>query len=154
MKTWLRITILLTLLVLPRPVAAHPMGNFSINHSSRIQVSSGAISIPTILDFAEMATFEMVPDPRRVSEHAREWASRLQLQAGSRTLPLELGSVHASDRSRELTAYPEDLLSSAPAMVSASVRIAPYGSVPSSALAFIVPACLSGLYFIRKERVK
>jgi len=101
-----------------------------------------------------MATFEMVPDPRRVSEHAREWASRLQLQAGSRTLPLELGSVHASDRSRELTAYPEDLLSSAPAMVSASVRIAPYGSVPSSALAVIVPACLSGLYFIRKERVK
>ena len=39
-------------------------------------------------------------------------------------------------------------------MVSASVRIAPYGSVPSSALAVIVPACLSGLYFIRKERVK
>ena len=39
-------------------------------------------------------------------------------------------------------------------MVSASVRIAPYGSVPSRALAVIVPACLSGLYFIRKERVK
>jgi len=29
MKTRLRITILLTLLVLPPPVAAHPMGNFS-----------------------------------------------------------------------------------------------------------------------------
>src|SRR3989442_8225941 len=150
MKTRLRITILLTRLVLPRRVAAHPMGNFSINHYSRIQVSSGAISIPTILDFAESGTFAMVPDPRRASEHAGEWA-RVQLELESPWTPTNVelnfrddnypgrigwkevvieadpslifpeANPYASDRSRELTAYPEDLLSSAPAMVSASV---------------------------------
>jgi hypothetical protein len=225
MKTRLRITVFLTLLVLPQMVTGHPMGNFSINHHSRIRVSTGAISITTILDFAEIATFQMVPDPRRASEHAEEWASRLHLQAGGRTLPLKLRSVrsdinpapaglptlrvqleleslwtggdvelnfrddnypdrigwkevvieadpslvfpkgnpYASDRSRGLTAYPEDLLSSAPEMVLASVRIAPAGTASAGSfqpaeivmvLAFIVPACLFVLYFIRKEPVR
>jgi nickel/cobalt exporter len=64
MKTALRIALLLKLVLLPGLLSAHPMGNFSINHHSTIHVSSGVISVTTVLDFAEIATFQMFPDPR------------------------------------------------------------------------------------------
>jgi hypothetical protein len=47
MKTGLRITLWLALLILPGLATAHPMGNFSINHHSTIHVSSDVISITT-----------------------------------------------------------------------------------------------------------
>jgi nickel/cobalt exporter len=85
----------LTLLVLPGALAAHPMGNFSISHHSTIHVSSASISIKTIFDFAEIAAFQMFPDPRKAAEHAAEWVSHLHLQAGGRTLPLQLQKVRS-----------------------------------------------------------
>src|SRR5262245_25852231 len=95
MKTQLRIAVCLMLLVFPGMVTGHPMGNFSINHHSRIQVSANTISVTTILDFAEIATFQMVPDPRKAAELAGDWASRLHLQMGGRMLPLTLRSVRS-----------------------------------------------------------
>jgi len=95
MKTRLRIALMLTLLALPGLTSAHPMGNFSINHHSRIHISSAAISITTIFDFAEIATFQLFPDPRKAPEAAGEWVSRLLLQAGGRRLPLQLENVHS-----------------------------------------------------------
>ena len=185
----LRTALVLKLLMAPAILSAHPMGNFSISHHSRVHVSSRSVSITTIFDFAEIATFQMFPDPRKAAEHAGEWVANLHLQAGGRMLPLQLQIVRADiipavsglptlrvvlqtaaawnagdvtlrftdenysnrigwkeividadpdlsfpdgnpydhDRSQTLTVFPEDLLSSAPAVVSANVRIAPAG---------------------------
>ncbi|PQV63339.1 ABC-type nickel/cobalt efflux system, permease component RcnA [Abditibacterium utsteinense] len=41
-----------------RPAAAHPMGNFSINHYARFEAVSGGLRLKTILDFAEIPTSE------------------------------------------------------------------------------------------------
>src|SRR5206468_3152834 len=59
MKKTIRLVLLTALVASPLLLAAHPMGNFSINHHSKIHVSSGAISITTILDFAEISTFQL-----------------------------------------------------------------------------------------------
>src|SRR5580693_7470939 len=95
MKTRLWICLVLTLLVLPGALAAHPMGNFSISHHSTIHLSPDSISIRTIFDFAEIAAFQMFPDPRKAAEHAAEWVSHLHLQAGGRTLRLQLQKVRS-----------------------------------------------------------
>ena len=39
---------------LARPAAAHPMGNFSINHYARFQAQSGTLRLRYVLDFAEI----------------------------------------------------------------------------------------------------
>jgi nickel/cobalt transporter (NicO) family protein len=95
MNTRLRTFVLLALLSDPLMLLAHPMGNFSINHHSKIHVSSGAVSITTILDFAEISTLELFPDPRRAADRGREFASRLRLQTSSGTVPLELRNVRS-----------------------------------------------------------
>ncbi len=185
----LQLALLLGLFISAPDLSAHPMGNFSINHHSTLQVSAKSISIRTVFDFAEIATFQMFPDPRKASDHAGEWISHLHLQTGGRTLPLQLknvrteiipastglptlrvqldtsavwdaddatlsfkdenypnrigwkeivvradpdlkfpnGNPYAQDRSKTLTVYPQDLLSSAPDAVSATVRILPAG---------------------------
>jgi hypothetical protein len=185
----LRIALLLKLLLVPAILSAHPMGNFSISHHSRIRLSPRSVSITTTFDFAEIATFQMFPDPRKAAEHATEWVAHLHLQAGGKTLPLQIqnvqsdiipastglpalrvvlqtaaawnagdvllgfkdenysnrigwkeividadpelvfpdGNPYEHDRSHALTVFPEDLLSSPPATVSANVRIAPAG---------------------------
>jgi hypothetical protein len=71
------------------------MGNFSVSHHSKIHVSSSSISITTIFDFAEIATFQMFPDPRRAAGHAAEWVSHLHLQMGGRMLLLQLQAVRS-----------------------------------------------------------
>jgi len=189
MKKALRIGLLLKLVIMPGLLAAHPMGNFSISHHSTIHVSSDVISVSTILDFAEIATFQLFPDPRKASDHAAEWTAHLHLRADGRSLPLQVqdvrseivpaatglptlrvqlettvrwtatnstlsftdenypnrigwkeivfhadpplafpdGNPYEHDRSHMLTTYPDDLLSSAPDVVSAKVRIATAG---------------------------
>ena len=45
-------------LSLPRSVAAHPMGNFSINHFSGIEVHSTFVRVSYVIDMAEIPTFQ------------------------------------------------------------------------------------------------
>src|SRR4051794_37038741 len=40
------------------PVSAHPLGNFTINHYSRIELSAGRITLRYVLDMAEIPTFQ------------------------------------------------------------------------------------------------
>ena len=39
---------------------AHPMGNFSVSHYSRIEVTGGGAAIRYVLDLAEIPTFELL----------------------------------------------------------------------------------------------
>jgi hypothetical protein len=51
-----------TLLVLPRVAQAHPMGNFSINHYSKIIPRARTIEVDYIIDMAEIPTFQQLQE--------------------------------------------------------------------------------------------
>ncbi len=53
------IVVLLFVLILTSATAfAHPMGNFSVNHYSKITIGQGAIEISYLMDMAEIPTFQ------------------------------------------------------------------------------------------------
>lgn len=57
---------LLTILSIAPASSAHPMGNFSINHYSKIISGPRAIEIDYIIDMAEIPTFEQIQESRMV----------------------------------------------------------------------------------------
>jgi ABC-type nickel/cobalt efflux system permease component RcnA len=57
-KRFLRLLPLLLLLGLTRLALAHPMGNFSVNHYSRITMESDRIHIRYFIDLAEIPTYQ------------------------------------------------------------------------------------------------
>ncbi len=79
-------------------LGAHPMGNFSVSHYSRIQVNPGGVDIRYVLDLAEIPTFQLlqqwkldISSPREELERAatgqaREWSGNLAIQIGGRTV--------------------------------------------------------------------
>jgi nickel/cobalt exporter len=54
----IRCILLLYLLLSSAPVLAHPMGNFSINHYSKIEVDKYGLKLRYIIDLAEIPTFQ------------------------------------------------------------------------------------------------
>ena len=48
----------LTILALPATALAHPLGNFTVNRYSRIEVGSAGVNIFYVLDMAEIPTFQ------------------------------------------------------------------------------------------------
>jgi len=50
--------LLLLSLLMTRPMYAHPMGNFSVNHYSKITLKSDRISIRYFIDLAEIPTYQ------------------------------------------------------------------------------------------------
>src|SRR5206468_11048326 len=49
---------LLAALVLPAATSAHPLGNFTINRFSRIEVAGPRLYVDYVLDLAEIPTFQ------------------------------------------------------------------------------------------------
>jgi nickel/cobalt exporter len=49
---------LLALLLLPAAAGAHPLGNFTINHLSRVSIGSSRVQVAYTLDQAEIPTFQ------------------------------------------------------------------------------------------------
>jgi ABC-type nickel/cobalt efflux system permease component RcnA len=88
-------------LAIPRATFAHPMGNFSINHYSRLIASARAIELDYIIDMAEIPTFQETQenglvtrpgDPalvRYLAGQAELLKTRLTLQADGHQLGLE-----------------------------------------------------------------
>jgi nickel/cobalt exporter len=95
-------------LLLPHLSSAHPMGNFSINHFSALEVHPTLVRIVYILDFAEIPTFQemqehdliaQVDDPRVVTYRERkvqELQPGLLLRVGEQVLPLAARSSTVS----------------------------------------------------------
>lgn len=46
---------------LPSVAAAHPLGNFSINHYARVTVAMGTIAVDLVIDLAEIPTIDALP---------------------------------------------------------------------------------------------
>jgi nickel/cobalt exporter len=92
----------LTLLVVAPSSFAHPMGNFSVNHYSKISLDRDGIKLTYIIDLAEIPAYQElqqgnvtadVADPsvqRFVESRGQEFARGLSLMLDGKRLPLEL----------------------------------------------------------------
>jgi ABC-type nickel/cobalt efflux system permease component RcnA len=56
----LALAIALAAALAPRPAAAHPLGNFTINRYSRLEFAEDRVRITYVLDFAEIPTFQQL----------------------------------------------------------------------------------------------
>jgi ABC-type nickel/cobalt efflux system permease component RcnA len=92
---------LMMALAFPGRAAAHPMGNFSINHYSGVQVARDQIEIRYIIDMAEIPTFQAIREsgivPRVADASLSSYMSResrllregLDLRINGRRLTLQ-----------------------------------------------------------------
>jgi ABC-type nickel/cobalt efflux system permease component RcnA len=86
---------------------AHPMGNFSVSHYSRIQVTGTGADIHYVLDLAEIPTFELLQEwgltaaspqsdlDRMAARKAVDWVRRLRVASASRPLAAKLEHTSA-----------------------------------------------------------
>jgi nickel/cobalt transporter (NicO) family protein len=81
------LAVLVFLLAAPKQTAAHPMGNFSINHYARIRVGAEKIAVQYILDFAEIPTYQLD------GLHTDEWVANLRLGIDGESQRLSLEHV-------------------------------------------------------------
>ncbi|MEO8369047.1 MAG: hypothetical protein ABI806_07610 [Candidatus Solibacter sp.] len=86
--------------------AAHPMGNFSVNHYARLTPAAHGISLEYVLDLAEIPTFELFqqwgPDAdlkKKALEQARIWAGNLVITVDGK--PVAVRVVHAEAKLSE-----------------------------------------------------
>ena len=98
--------------LLPREAQAHPLGNFTINHYSRLEFTDGRAHLDYVLDFAEIPTFQQKEklDPngdRKLSEaEARAYldanlpslVKNLDLKLGKEELPFRVLDSSAAYR--------------------------------------------------------
>ncbi len=65
--------------------AAHPLGNFSVNHLTQVRVSAASIDLFYILDQAEIPTFQErgQPDTRILAIKQDEVLAHLEVTAGA-----------------------------------------------------------------------
>lgn len=96
-------------------LAAHPMGNFSVSHFTRINVNKGSVKITYVLDLAEIPTYQLMRDwnmdpsaaakipqatlDEKATVQAREWLKQLDVTYnGERLRPrLEHTTINLSD---------------------------------------------------------
>ena len=79
-------------------LAAHPMGNFSVSHYTRLEVSAKGVEVTYALDLAEVPTYTLLRDWKldakspqadleaKAAEQAREWARGLEFQADGKAI--------------------------------------------------------------------
>jgi nickel/cobalt transporter (NicO) family protein len=84
------LAVLAALLLLPAAADAHPLGNFSVNHLTRVRVSSDAIDVTYVLDQAEIPTFQErgLSDAAVIERKRREVAERLVVAIDGRRVTL------------------------------------------------------------------
>jgi nickel/cobalt transporter (NicO) family protein len=89
---WVIALVLLAALVVASPAAAHPLGNFSQNHQTRVSVSATELQLHYILDQAEIPTFQQRGErPAQVLAGVRAQVARaVTARADGRALPLRL----------------------------------------------------------------
>ena len=95
---------MLTLLMVAPSSFAHPMGNFSVNHYSKIALDRDGVKVTYIIDLAEIPAYQElqqgnvtaeVADPavkRYVESRGQEFAHSLTLMLNGKRLPLKLSS--------------------------------------------------------------
>jgi ABC-type nickel/cobalt efflux system permease component RcnA len=84
-------TMAVGLLALPAAASAHPLGNFSFNHLTRVAVSSDRVDVRYVLDQAEIPTFQErgVPLAEVLRRKRAEVDRRLVVRVDGRRAALE-----------------------------------------------------------------
>lgn len=99
--------------LIPREAQAHPLGNFTINHSSSLEFAEEAARITYVIDFAEIPTLQQkarldADGDRKLSDRKANayldaeipsLVEGLRLRAGDEVLPLEVLHRSAEYRS-------------------------------------------------------
>jgi ABC-type nickel/cobalt efflux system permease component RcnA len=92
------------------PAGAHPLGNFTINHLTKLTFSHGRAGVRYILDMAEIPTFQAMraatPDGKMNADQLARWAGlqaqsvlpQLDLRSGGTPLALSLDRFSARTR--------------------------------------------------------
>jgi nickel/cobalt transporter (NicO) family protein len=83
------------LALLPSAASAHPLGNFSVNHLSRVSVSADRVDVRYVLDEAEIPTFQQrsLSDAELLSRKRAEVERRLTLTVDGRRVALVPGEA-------------------------------------------------------------
>jgi ABC-type nickel/cobalt efflux system permease component RcnA len=87
-------------------LGAHPMGNSSVSHYARIELTSGGARIHYVLDLAEIPAAELLQRwgpaadlERSAAEQARDWGRGLKVEVGGRPVaPVFERASAVSDR--------------------------------------------------------
>src|SRR5271154_2239873 len=88
-------------MVLSAAALAHPMGNFSMNHYSKLNFRAGGVQLTYVLDLAEIPTFQLLGASavnqdqldRKARELARDWVANLALAEDGHRVRWEVKSV-------------------------------------------------------------
>jgi len=74
------------------PAFAHPLGNFTINRFSQVQLNGNRIDVLYVVDYAEIPAFQekqrIADDPGYLGRRGGELAHGLILDVGAKRLPL------------------------------------------------------------------
>jgi nickel/cobalt exporter len=95
MKRLVLLSVALAALALPAAASAHPLGNFTVNRFSRIEVAGPRIYVRYVLDLAEIPTFQAGKIDAQL--YARRIASGAQLTVNGhrvRLVPMESALAH------------------------------------------------------------
>ena len=74
-------------------LTAHPLGNFSVSHYTRLEVSAKGVEVTYVLDLANVPSYILLRDwkfssqtdlKRKASEQAQEWAKGLEFRANGK----------------------------------------------------------------------
>jgi ABC-type nickel/cobalt efflux system permease component RcnA len=71
-------------LTLAGTAAAHPLGNFTINRFSRVEIAGDRVYVRYVLDLAEIPTFQARQQGFDPKAYARRIAAGIELRAGAR----------------------------------------------------------------------
>ena len=97
MKRLLVTLAVLAALAAPASALAHPLGNFTVNRQTEIELSGGRVYVHYALDLAEIPTFQLGTRVRAAG-FAREAARGLELRLDGRRAPLRLLERRVSER--------------------------------------------------------
>src|SRR5205807_1214855 len=95
----------LFLLSLAALASGHPMGNFSVSHYARFEVTGHGVELQYTLDLAELPTFDLLRSwklernsprsalERKAREQAQAWVNQLRIAADGKPIHPKLRSV-------------------------------------------------------------
>ena len=97
MKRLLVLVAALAALLAPAAAQAHPLGNFTVNRHTTIELSGDGIFVHYALDLAEIPTLQLGARVRQAA-FARRAADRLELRVDGAAAPLRLLERRVSER--------------------------------------------------------
>lgn len=102
-------TVLLVTVASVSPVAAHPLGNFSVNQYSRLEIDRTAVNLTYVLDLAELPTVANIQTFDRDGDSSLSASERDQLRAALLAEITPQLSLRTADDLLSLTLQDADL---------------------------------------------